>query len=74
MLVSQMRGPFTVLDYGGGPAVQLAYILRYARGLDPSQMTYVLVETTPIILAEQLGGMGSPASAHGYFFASSPAI
>jgi len=45
LLVSQMTGPFTVLDYGGGAAVQLGIIPRYAPGVDLSQMTYVLVET-----------------------------
>jgi putative methyltransferase (TIGR04325 family) len=45
LLVSQFAGPLTVLDFGGGPGTGLANILRYAHGLDPSRIFYVLVET-----------------------------
>jgi putative methyltransferase (TIGR04325 family) len=44
LLASQFAGPVTVLDFGGGPGVGLANILKHAR-LDSSCLSYVLVET-----------------------------
>ncbi len=45
LLASQFTDPLTVLDFGGGPGTGLANILRYARGVDLSRLSYVLVET-----------------------------
>lgn len=44
LFVSQFDRSVTVLDFGGGPAVGLAWILRTAT-VQPGQVSYVLVET-----------------------------
>jgi putative methyltransferase (TIGR04325 family) len=45
LLASQFAKQLTVLDFGGGAGVGLANILGYARNLDLSRFSYVLVET-----------------------------
>jgi len=44
LLVSQYSSPLTVLDFGGGPGIGLANILKYCRGLNLSRLSYVLIE------------------------------
>ena len=44
LLASRFTGRLTVLDFGGGPGVGLANILKFAQ-LNLSRLSYVLVET-----------------------------
>jgi putative methyltransferase (TIGR04325 family) len=51
LLASQMVGPFTVLDFGGGNGVGLTSILETANSVNPSNLTYILVETPAVTRA-----------------------
>lgn len=44
LLISQFREPVTVLDFGGGPCVGLAWILRTLTN-EARHLSYILVET-----------------------------
>jgi putative methyltransferase (TIGR04325 family) len=55
LLASQMVGPFTVLDFGGGVGIGLASILESARNVNPSNLTYILVETPAVARAVRAG-------------------
>jgi putative methyltransferase (TIGR04325 family) len=46
LLAGQFSGQLTVLDFGGGPGIGLANILKHTRGLELSRLHYVLVETS----------------------------
>jgi len=48
LLACQMTGPFTVLDFAGGAGIGLATILKYTKGVEPSNITYVLIETPAV--------------------------
>lgn len=55
LFASQMVGPFTVLDFGGGNGVGLTSILESANSVNPSNLTYIVVETPAVARAVRAG-------------------